>query len=199
MALTKAQLKEILSAAGCPTENIEGAVAKIMEGHITSVNALREERDAYKADAEKLPDVQKELDNLKAKGDPDWQKKYEDEHNSFETYKTQISGERERAQKTRLYRKLLRECKVEEKRIDAVLKVTDIDSLSIEDGGLKDADNLKADIEKEWAGFIVVEKPQGANVEKPPANEGGGKKFESRAAKLAAEYHKSLYGESKGD
>ena len=91
MALTKTQLKEILSAVGVSAENAETAIGKIMDGHLASVNALREREDElkkdvdkYKADALKLADVQRELDGLKAKGDPDWQKKYEKEHSDFE-------------------------------------------------------------------------------------------------------------------
>jgi hypothetical protein len=202
MALTNAQVREILSAAGVPTENVAEAVQKIMDGHITSVNALREQRDAYKADAEKLPDVQKELDALKAKGDQDWQKRYEDEHTAFETYKTEIANEKVRAEKVELYRKALKECNVGEKQIGNILKVSGdvIDKLSIKDGQIDDLDVLKQNIQNEWSGFIMKSKDKGAGVDTPPMNGGdSGAKVESRAAKLAAEYHKNLYGETKGE
>ena len=206
MALTKAQLKEILSAAGCSAENAEVAMEKIMDGHLASINALREDKDAltkevakYKEQADKLEGVQKELDGLKAKGDPDWQKKYEDEHAAFEAYKTDTANEKEREQKIAFYRNLLGECKVGKKQIDAILKITDIDSLSIKDGKLENADSLKSSIEKDWAAFIMKDKTKDANVDNPPENNGGEKKPESRAAKIAAEYHKNLYGEVKGD
>ena len=65
MALTKTQLTEKLSEAGIENERIPELVSWIMNGHITSINALREERDNYKADAEKLAEVQKELDDMK--------------------------------------------------------------------------------------------------------------------------------------
>ena len=202
MALTNAQVREILSAAGIPAENVADAVQKIMDGHITSINALREERDGYKADAEKLPDVQKELDSLKAKGDQDWQKKYEQEHSDFEQYKTQVSDEKVRAQKVALYRDLLKDCKVGEKQIENIIKVSGdtIDKLIVKDGKLDDVDALKTNIQNEWSGFIMKEQSNGAKVDTPPGKDGdGGKPNESRAAKLAAEYHKNLYGETKGD
>lgn len=206
MALTKTQLKEILSAAGVSAENVDAAVEKIMDGHVTSINALREERDgfkaeanAYKADADKLKDVQKELDSLKAKGDPDWQKKYEDEHGAFEAYKIAVAGEKEKDEKISLYRSLLTECNVGKNQIDAVIRVTDIDKLAIKDGKLDNVEQLKAGIEKDWAAFIMKGGKRGVNVDNPPENVGGGKpEPESRAAKLAAEYHKNLYGETKG-
>lgn len=202
MALTNAQVREILSSAGVPAENVADAAQKIMDGHIMSINALREERDGYKADAEKLPAVQKELDALKAKGDPDWQKKYEQEHADFEEYKVSVSTAKEREQKTALYRGLLKECKVGEKQIEGIIKLSGetIDKLTVKDGKLENTDTLKEDIQTEWAGFIMKEQSKGADVDTPPGKDGdSGKPNESRAAKIAAEYHKNLYGEMKGD
>lgn len=196
MALTKTQLTEKLSEGGIEAEKIPDLVSWIMNGHITSINALREERDGYKADAEKLPGVQKELEDLKAKGDQNWQQRYEDEHAAFETYKEQVSKQKEADEKARLYRNILKECDVEETRIDAVMKVTDISKLELKDGKLEDVDNLKQQIQTEWAGFIVKPQKKGAEVDNPPANNGGGNPApESRAAELAAKYHKELYGE----
>lgn len=175
MALTKTQLKEILSSAGVSAENAETAIGKIMDGHLASVNALREREDElkkdvdkYKADALKLADVQRELDGLKAKGDPDWQKKYEKEHGDFEAYKLQVANDNAKAEKVKLYRELLENCGVEEKRIDAVLKVTDMDKITVTDGKLNDIDTLKSGIKKEWSGFIVKRESKGASVDNPP-------------------------------
>lgn len=89
MALTNKGLREILSKAGISDENMDTAVSEIMKGHNTTVDYLKEqesnavkerdaaikERDTYKADAEKLMDVQKELDTIKG---GDWEKKYND-------------------------------------------------------------------------------------------------------------------------
>lgn len=201
MALTSTQVREFLSAAGTPAENVEDVVKKIMDGHVTSINALREERDGYKADAEKLPVVQKELDDLKAKGDQDWQQKYEKEHNDFEAYKITVAENEERSKKTELYRALLKECKVGDRQIENILKVSGdaIDKLVIKDNKLDDVEALKEKIKNEWSGFIMTEQKKGAEVETPPGNDGGGKPEESRAARIAAEYHKNLYGETKGD
>ena len=50
MALTKAQVREILSAAGVTSEHMSDAVDKIIDSHLTSLNALREYVAKYKAD-----------------------------------------------------------------------------------------------------------------------------------------------------
>jgi hypothetical protein len=53
MALTR----KFLKAMGIEEEKIE----QIIDAHTETVNALKEERDNFKADAEKLPNVQKQL------------------------------------------------------------------------------------------------------------------------------------------
>ena len=58
MALTR----KFLSAMGIEDEKVD----EIIGAHTETVNALKEQRDSYKADAEKLPAVQKELDDMKA-------------------------------------------------------------------------------------------------------------------------------------
>lgn len=89
MALTNKGLKEILSEAGVSDENMPAAVTKIMSGHNATVDYLKEqaetagkerdaalkERDTYKADAEKLTEVQKELETVKG---GNWEQKYKD-------------------------------------------------------------------------------------------------------------------------
>ena len=63
-------------------------IVAIIEAHTDTVDAIKKERDRYKAEAEKLPDIQKELDDLKA---ADWKSKYEKEHTSFDDSKKDIS------------------------------------------------------------------------------------------------------------
>ena len=59
-----------------------------------------------------------------------------------------------------------------EKRIDAVLKVSNVDGIELEDGKIKDADKLTENIKTEWADFIVTTQQKGANPANPPANNG---------------------------
>ena len=58
MALTRKYLK----ALGIEDEKIE----QIIEAHTETVDGLKNERDGFKASADKLAEVQKELDGLKA-------------------------------------------------------------------------------------------------------------------------------------
>jgi hypothetical protein len=204
MALTKNQVREILSAAGVSTENMDAAVDAIMNGHITSVNALREERDTYKADAEKLPGVQKELDkankkiaeNEDADAKDKWKVKYDALKEESDNYRTSVEAEKTKRKKSDAYRELLKEAGVSEKRRAAVLRVTDLDSLELdEDGKFKDTENLKKSIKEEWAEFIPVDGKQGANTQTPPQGDGGaGAYTPSRAAQVATKRYEMLYG-----
>lgn len=200
MALTKAQVREILSAAGVAAEKMDEAVNKIVDGHITSIEALREQRDAYKADAEKLPGVQKELDDLKAANQAggDWEKKFNDKNTEFENFKAQVQKEKDTATKKNLYRGLLKELNIDEKRFDSILKVTDLEKIKLtKDGALDGVDDLKKNAQTEWADFVVTRGKKGADVPDPPANNGGGNNPPSRAAQLAAEYNARMYGTPK--
>lgn len=179
MALTKAQVREILSAAGVDSEHMSAAVEKIIDGHLASVNALREEIDTYKADAGKLADVQKELDaaraDLEASKKDSWEVKYKAIKEDFEAYKADQSKKETRAAKETAYRALLKEAGISEKRIDAVLKVSDVDGVELDSKGvIKGADKLTEAIKTEWADFIPVTRTEGAQTATPPTNTGSG-------------------------
>ena len=178
MALTKAQVREILSAAGVDSEHMSDAVEKIVDGHVASVNALREEIDALKADAGKLAEVQKELDAAKtelSKSQNDkWEVKYKAMKEDFETYKAEQSKKESRTAKETAYRALLKQAGVSEKRIEAVLKVSDVDSVELNDKGeIADARDRLKSIKGEWADFIETTEVKGAVTPNPPANTGG--------------------------
>lgn len=170
MALTKASIKEILSKAGTPAEGMGDAIDAILDGHVTSINALREDITKYKEDAEKLADVQKELDTLKATHTDEWEAKYNAEHEAFEQYKGEMAAEKALTVKKTLYTNLLKEQHVDEKRLAAILKVTDFSSMTVKDGKLADTDKLAEAIKNDWAGFITSDHVDGANVDTPPGN-----------------------------
>ena len=161
MALTRAMLKGM--------QLTEEQVSAIIEEHSNTVQGLKDEIKKYKADAEKLPEVQKELDKLKEGDGNDWEKKYNDEHKAFEDYKKEVAGKEETAKVRGAYRKLLVENGVGEKHIDAVLRVTDFSNVKIDkEGKLENADKLAESIRSEWAGFITTTGTKGAPVDNPP-------------------------------
>lgn len=116
----------------------------------------------------------------------------------FDKYKSDIDAKEVKRAKESAYRKLLRESNISDKRIDKIIKVSDLDGMEVDkDGKLKDEDKLKESIKEEWDDFIVKEQQTGANVSTPNNINSQVPKGESRAAKIAAQYHSNLYGEAK--
>jgi hypothetical protein len=164
MSLTRKMLK----AMGIEEEKID----QIIEAHTETVEGFKDKLNDYKDKAEKYDGVKKELDDLKD-GDNDWQKKYEKEHSDFEAYKTDITAKETKRTKEHAYRELLRGAGVSEKRLDAILKVTNLDSVELDkDGKIKDADKHTETVKTEWADFVETTSTQGADTATPPANSG---------------------------
>lgn len=166
MALTRRALK----AMGIDEEKID----EIISMHSETVDGLKADVAKYKADAEKLPGVQKELNDLKAAGDDGWEQKAKDWEKKFKDLEAENKNKETRAAKETAYRELLKAAGISEKRLESVLKVTDLEKVQLEDGKLKDADKLTASVKEEWADFIVKTETTGASTSQPPANGSGG-------------------------
>ena len=169
MALTRAMLKGM----GLTDEQINA----IIDEHVSVTSALKESIKEYKEDAEKLPGVQKELDDLKADVKAgDWQNKYTHEHEEYEKFKTDIAAKEKSAALKSAYTKLLNECKVGEKHIDSILRVTDFKDMKLDENGtFENAEEIKKKIEADWSGFIATPSTKGADVNTPPAGGDSGK------------------------
>jgi hypothetical protein len=144
---------------------------------------IKDERDQFKADAEKLPDIQKQLEEYqKAENDPKnktLQVKYDALKEEFEEYKNGITAKETKAKKEEAYKQILKEIGIPEKRIPAILKVSDIDSIELDtDGNVTNKDKLTESNKAEWSDFIPTKKTEGAQVANPPAN--GGKATKTR-------------------
>lgn len=167
MALTRKWLR----AQGIDDEKID----LIIEAHTETVDALKTERDDYKAAADKLTGVQKELDDLKASssGNDDYKAKYDKEHADFEAYKADAAAKESRAEVERLYRAELSALGITGKRADQVIRVTDLSGVTAKDGKLADAESIQKTIREDWADFIPAKHVKGQIVPTPPKNDGG--------------------------
>ena len=151
-------------------------VDTIIEAHTETVNALKDERDGYKADAEKLAAVQKELDGLKAKGGDGWKEKYEGLKGEFDAYKSDVAANEAQRAKEAAYRSILKDANLSEKGIEKAIKYAEWDKIELEaDGKVRGAnDHIKA-VKEEWAEYVTTTNTAGASTPNPPANNGGGK------------------------
>ena len=165
MALTRKLLKGMALT--------EEQVDTIIEAHTETVEGLKADIAKYEGDAKKLPGVQKELDDLKAAGDGGYKEKYEKEKNAFEDFKNEQTAKETKKAKENAYRELLKAAGVSEKRIPAILKVTDLNSVELDGDKVKDADKLTETVKTDWADFIESSNTSGANTTNPPANTTG--------------------------
>lgn len=159
----------------------EAQIDQIIEMHTGVTNELKEERDKYKADAEKLPTVQKELNELKEnvakQGDNPSEEKYNELKKEFDEYKEKVESEKTTAKKESAYRELLKKAGILEKRIDTVVKASKpaIDAIEFDkDGNVEKADEIVESIKTEWDDLIPKESKQGAKTDNPPTKNNGG-------------------------
>jgi hypothetical protein len=150
----------------------------IIEAHTDTVNGLKADIDRYKADAEKLPGVQKELDDLKGNGDDGYKAKYESEHKAFEDYKKTVDAEKTTAAKEKAVEAVLKKIGVSEKRLQSVAKLAKADGLldALElndDGAVKEANKLEKSLKDSYSEYITTTSTKGADTPTPPANSGG--------------------------
>lgn len=171
MALSKARVKEILSEAGADAEKIADAVEKIISGHAATIEALKEERDSYKEQAEKMPDLQKELDGLK-KNAADG-KDYQTLKQEFEDYKKQVEAEKVRGAKEEAFKQILKDAGIPARHFAKILKYSDVDGMELdEEGKAKNAKDLMKSIKEEWGDHIETTKTEGAKTPNPPGGTG---------------------------
>lgn len=139
-------------------------------------NAVGKEFVDKKRYNEKLTEIdtlkgEKQNAEDKATGAEKWKTKYDALKDDFEAYKNDVSAKESKATREIAYKKLLKEAGVSEKRIDAVLKVSDIDSLEMaDDGSFKDSDKILENIKEEWSDFITTTEIRGARTANPPKN-----------------------------
>lgn len=165
MALTR----KMLTAMGIEPDKVD----QIIESHSETVEGLKKQAEELREQASRVPQLEKEIEDMKAaQPTEDWQKKYDELNNEFDSFKAKVENERAEAEKSRLYRSMLREAGVDEKRIEAIMKVTDLGSIAVKDGSIQDPDTVKQAITDEWGGFITHTNTQGASVENPPSNSG---------------------------
>lgn len=147
----------------------------ICERHKEVLTEIITERDKYKEEAEKLPAIQTQLEELKKAntGEDPYQKKYEELQKEFSDYKAEIEARDTTAKKETAFRAILKEIGISDKVIDNVIKVSDVSKIDFDDKGeVKGRDDLKNSLSSEWSGFISTKKEEGANSANPPANDG---------------------------
>ena len=164
MALTRKALK----AMGLTDEQVDS----IIEMHTDTVDGLKADINKYKGDAEKLPNVQKELDALKAAGDGGYKEKYEKEHSAFEAFKTDITAKESKAAKEKAVRAYFESKNITGANLDLAMRGCGEEMAALEMDGekIKDTKSLDALVDGTYKGLVSTTQTKGANPANPPAN-----------------------------
>lgn len=200
MALTRKQL----AAMGIEAEKID----EIITSHTETVNGLKDQiaqlKDDLKTakeDADKLPGVQKELDDLKKQNEEEAKaregKDYDALKKEFDDYKAEISARDTKAAKEKAFRDILKDLNVSEKGVALILKYQNFDSIELEDDGkIKGASDLRKSLKEDWGDYIVKSETKGAETATPPGGNGGSKGYKTKdeimAIKDDSERHKAI-------
>lgn len=216
MALTNSLLKSM---------GIEGDQRdQIMAAHQETLESIKAERDGLRDIAAKVPDLERQIEamqetasensDLKARCDEleeankklssDCEalgadvEKAREEHDS---YVQRVEAEKADAEKLALYKALLRDIGLDEKRVELAADTKaakGLESLMVVDGALDGYEELRSAEAEFWAEFIP--QPQGVkgqDVPTPPKHEPGSPgvgEANERAVQIARERHEKLYG-----
>lgn len=168
MALTR----KLLKGMGLTDEQVE----TIIEAHTDTVNGLKDDINRYKTDAEKLTGVQKELDDLKAKGDDGWKDKHDKVKKEYDEYKTAQTAKETRAAKEKAVRAYYESKNITGTSLDIAMKASgdEINGVELDDkGAIKDVAALDALVGGTLSGLVSTTRTYGANTHNPPGNTSG--------------------------
>ena len=118
-----------------------------------------------------LEGLRREVEALRAAGE-ERAEQLRQERAAFARFREETARREAEAEKKRLARALLREAGIDERRLDAVLRVAGLDGMTVRDGRVQNREEMLERIRAEWGDFIPTTRTVGAAVEQPPA--GGG-------------------------
>ena len=176
MALTR----KLLTALGIEADKIE----QIIEAHTETVEALKSEREEYKAKAADYDKVKSEYDALKASakdgGDYDKLKK------EFDDYKAEIHQKEVLASKKEALRKVAKDAGLTDAGIAKAVKYENLGEIELDEKGeIKDAKTLIKSLREEWPEHIAKASTAGADTATPPSGGSSGKTYKTKDEILA--------------
>lgn len=167
---TRAEIRKIVGE-NC-TDEIENALISL---HLSVVDPLKEDVDKYKADSNKLAELQTELEN--AKKDAGYKDKYEKEHKDFDDYKKSVQQKEAKTAKEKAVRAYFESKGIKGANLEIAMRgsTAEVDSVEMDGDKLKDTKALDELVGGTFKGLISTNGTFGAKPANPPANNGGAK------------------------
>lgn len=168
MALTR----KFLAALGIEADKVD----EIINAHSETVDGLKEQLKTAKEDADKLKDVQKELDDLKADVKNNYKTKtdFEKLEKEYKDYKADITGKETAAAKEKAVRAYFESKGIKGANLEIAIKGSrdEISAVELDGENIKDAKALDSLIGGTFKGLVSTTSEKGANTNTPPANGG---------------------------
>ncbi len=191
--------RQTLKAMGFTDDQVQS----LIDLHTEVTDNLKAEIKKYKEDAEKLSDVQRQLDEANSKisaaEKDDYKGKYESEKAAHDKLKEDIKVKETTAKKSTAFKAYLKEKGYSDNAITKITKYGGyVDGIELDDEGkIKDSDKLLSSIEGEWGEYkpTTTKVTHTPNVPNQTAT-GGEKKTTSRAAQIWEKTMKSMYGDN---
>lgn len=163
MALTR----KLLKGMGLTEEQVD----TIIEAHSETVEGLKKQAETYKSDAEKLPDAQRELEELKKKGDDGYKKMYEDEHSAHEKLKADIAKKESAAAREKALRAYYESKGITGDNLAIAMMGSGqvIEGLEMDGESIKDTTALDALVKGTFSKLVTTTTVKGAETPNPPA------------------------------
>ena len=155
MALTR----KFLSALGIEADKVD----EIISAHTETVDALKNERDTLRADAEKLPAVQKELDELKK---ADYEGKYNAEKQQHDALKASIASEKSKSAKEAALKAYFESKNIKDGNLKIAMRGVSLDSIELDGENIKDTKALDELVDGDFKSLISTKDSSGKGGEK---------------------------------
>ena len=162
MSLTR----KLLNGMGLTDEQVD----TIIEAHTDTVDGLKEQVKTYKADAEKLPNVQKELDDLKAAGDGGWEEKAKDFEKKYNDLVAENKNKETKAAKESAAKAFFESKAITGNSLEIAMRGSsaEIAALDLDGEKIKDSSALDALVNGTFKALVSTTTTKGANIPNPP-------------------------------
>lgn len=162
MSLTR----KLLKGMGLTDEQVD----TIIEAHTDTVDGLKEQVKNYKADAEKLPNVQKELDDLKAAGDGGWEEKAKDFEKKYNDLVAENKNKETKAAKESAAKAFFESKGITGNSLEIAMRGSsaEIAALDLDGEKIKDSSALDALVNGTFKALVSTTTTKGANISNPP-------------------------------
>ena len=177
MSLTR----KLLKGMGLTEEQVD----TIIEAHTDTVDGLKDQVKAYKADADKLPGVQKELDDLKAAGDDGWEEKAKDWEKKYTDLVAENKSKETKAAKEAAVKAYYESKGITGDNLTIAMMGSggEIAKLELDGDKIKDSSGLDSLVGGAFAKLVSTTNPEGVKTKNPPKN-GGAKMTREEIVKI---------------